>query len=151
MQTPMPKFKSSTAAANALAGIWTVSLTAFIMATLYLARDLLIPLVLAALLTFLLAPLVSRLERWLGRIGAVLLVVTLIFAATGAAGWVLTRQLVDLATRLPDYKENIQAKLRSLRVPTGGLFTQLSQTAEELKKDLPGAQAPDVVRVPGRP
>ena len=57
-----------------------------------------------------------------------LLVVTLIFGATGAAGWVLTRQLVDLATRLPDYKYNIQAKLRSVRAPTGGLFTQLSET-----------------------
>src|SRR5512134_4136925 len=112
-QMPMPKLKSSSAAASALVGIWTVSLTAFIIATLYLARDLLIPLALAALLTFLLAPLVTRLERWLGRIGAVLLVVTLILAATSAGGWVLTRQLVDLATRLPDYKENIQTKLRS--------------------------------------
>jgi predicted PurR-regulated permease PerM len=74
----MPKLKSSTAAANALVGIWTVSLTAFIIATLYLARSLLIPLALAALLTFLLAPLVTRLERWLGRIGAVLLWIYLI-------------------------------------------------------------------------
>jgi predicted PurR-regulated permease PerM len=63
----MPKLKSSGAAANALAGIWTVSLTAFILATLYLARDLLVPLALAALLTFLLAPLVTRLERWTTR------------------------------------------------------------------------------------
>ena len=69
---------------------------------LYLARDLFIPLALAALLTFLLSPLVTRIERWLGRIAAVLLVVATIFAATGAAGWVLTRQLVDLATKLPD-------------------------------------------------
>ena len=147
----MPKLKSSTAAANALVGIWTVSLTAFIIATLYLARDLLIPLALAALLTFLLAPLVTRLERWLGRIGAVLLVVTLILAATGAAGWVLTRQLVDLATKLPDYKENIQTKLRSFKVPTGGRFTKFSETVEELKKDLPGAKAPDITQVPGKP
>ena len=147
----MPKLKSSTATANALVGIWTVSLTAFIIATLYLARDLLIPLALAALLTFLLAPLVTRLERWLGRIGAVLLVVTLILAATGAAGWVLTRQLVDLATKLPDYKENIQTKLRSFKVPTGGRFTKFSETVEELKKDLPGAKAPDITQVPGKP
>src|SRR5512145_182003 len=151
MQTPMPKFKSSTAAANALAGIWTVSLTAFIMATLYLARDLLIPLALAALLAFLLAPLVTRLERWLGRIGAVLVVVTLIFAATGAAGWVLTRQLVDLATKLPDYTENIQTKLRSFKVPTGGRFTKFSDMVEELKEDLPGAKAPDITQVAGQP
>lgn len=147
----MPKLKSSSAADNALAGIWTVSLTAFIIATLYLARDLLMPLALAALLTFLLSPLVTRLQRWLGRIGAVLLVVTLIFAATGAAGWVLTRQLVDLATKLPDYKENIQTKLRSIRVPTGGWFTKFTETVEELKKDLPGVEVPDITPVPGKP
>src|SRR5687767_13648155 len=99
------KLKSSTASAKALVGIWTVLLTASIIATLYLARDLLIPLALAALLTFLLAPLVTRLEQWLGRVAAVLLVVTLILGATGVGGWVLTRQLVDLATKLPDYQE----------------------------------------------
>lgn len=103
------------------------------------------------MLTFLLAPLVTRLERWLGRIAAVLLVVTLILAATGAAGWVLTRQVVDLATKLPDYKQNIQTKLRSFKVPTGGWFTKLSETVEELQKDLPGAKAPDITQVPGEP
>ena len=147
----MPKLKSSTATARALTGIWTVSLTAFILATLYLARDLLIPLVLAALLTFLLAPLVTRVERWVGRIAAVLLVVTLILAATGGAGWVLTRQVVDLAAKLPDYKENIQTKLRSFKVPTGGRFTRFSEAIEELKKDLPGAPTPEITQVPGKP
>jgi predicted PurR-regulated permease PerM len=144
----MPKLKSSTAA-NALMGLWTVSLTAFIIGTLYFARDLLIPLALAALLTFLLAPLVTRLERWLGRIGAVLLVVTLILAATSAGCWVLTRQLVDLATKLPDYKENIQTKLRSFKVPAGGRFTKFSKMVEELKKDFSEAKAPDIIPVPG--
>src|SRR5512132_4220385 len=132
-KTPMPKLQSGTPTARALVGIWTISLTAFIIATLYFARDLLIPLALAGLLTFLLAPLVTRLERWLGRIGAVLIVVTMILAVTGVAGWVLSRQLVDLATRLPDYKENIQTKLRSFKLPTGGRFTKFSETVEELK------------------
>ena len=72
----------------------------------------------------------------------------MIFAATGAAGWVLTRQLVDLATKLPDYKENIQTKLRSIKVPTGGVFTKFSETVEELKKDLPGREAPTQTVVP---
>jgi predicted PurR-regulated permease PerM len=151
MRMPMPKLKSTTGAARALVGIWTVSLTAFIIATLYWARDLLIPLALAALLTFLLAPLVTRLERWLGRIGAVLLAVTLILAATGAAGWVLTRQLVDLATKLPDYKQNIQSKLRTFKLPTGARFTKFAETVEELRKDLPGSKGPDVTEVPGKP
>jgi predicted PurR-regulated permease PerM len=136
----MQTAKSKTAATEALVGLWTVGLTSFVLAALYFGRDFLIPLALAALLTFLLAPLVTRLERWLGRIAAVLLVVMMIFAASVAAGWELSRQLVDLATKLPDYKENIQIKLRSIRVPTGGAFAKFSKTVEELKKDLPGAE-----------
>jgi len=148
MQTPTSRFKSGDAAANALAGIWTVLLTTFILGILYFVRDLLIPLVLAALLTFLLTPLVSRLERWLGRIGAVLLVVALFFGASGQAGWVLTRQLGDLATKLPDYKVNIQTKLRAFKGSTGGRFTRFWESVEELKKDLPGAIVPAVISVP---
>ena len=144
MQTP----KSKTAAADAIVGLWALAVTSFVIATLYFARDLFIPLALASLLTFLLSPLVVRIERWLGRIAAVLLVVVTIFAATGAAGWVLTRQLVDLATKLPDYKENIRTKLRSIKLPSGGVFTKISETVEELKKDLPGAQTPTPEAVP---
>ena len=147
----MPSPQSKTRSADALVGLWTVALTAFIVAALYIARDLLIPLSLAALLTFLLAPLVSRLERWLGRICAVLLVVVLIFTGLGTAGWVLTRQLVDLATKLPDYKENISVKLRSFKTPDGGAFTKLSETVEELKNELPGGDAPVVSQVPNKP
>jgi predicted PurR-regulated permease PerM len=145
----MPKLKSSTAA-SALVGLWTVALAAFILAMLSVARELLIPLALAALLTFLLSPLVTRVERWLGRIAAVLFVVTIILAATGVAGWVLTRQLVDLAAKLPDYKENIQAKLRTFKGATGGRFAKFWETVEELKKDLPGAptSAPPAASVP---
>jgi len=79
-----------------------------------------VPLALAALLTFMLSPLVTRLERWVGRIGAVLVVVAMMFAATAAVGWILTRQAVDLADKLPDYKENISTKLRAIQIPSGG-------------------------------
>jgi predicted PurR-regulated permease PerM len=40
---------------------------AFVIAVLYVGRDILIPVALAALITFLLSPVVGRLERWLGR------------------------------------------------------------------------------------
>jgi len=136
----MQTARSKTAGTDALVGIWAIALASFVMATLYVTRDFLIPLALAALLTFLLSPLVTRIERWLGRITAVLLVAAMILAATVAVGWVLTRQLVDLAAKLPDYKENIQTKLRSFKVPTGGVFTRFSETVEELRKDLPGAE-----------
>lgn len=111
-------------------------LATFVIGVLYFARQLLIPLALAALLTFLLAPLVTKLHRWLGRIGAVLFVVALMFCATGLVGWILTRQAVDLAAQLPDYKENISAKLRDLQLPRFKSMSSLTETIEALKKDL---------------
>ncbi len=140
----MPSPKGKIAATDALIGLWTVALTAFVIAALYFGRELLIPLALSALLTFLLSPLVGRLERWIGRIAAVLLVVALIFTATGAAGWVLTRQLVDLATKLPEYKGNITSKLHAFQTPKNGAFTKFSQTVDDLKQELPGGSAPPV-------
>ncbi|MDQ3200133.1 MAG: AI-2E family transporter [Verrucomicrobiota bacterium] len=150
MQTP----KSKTAAADALVGLWTIALAAFVVAGLYFTRELLIPLALAALLTFLIAPLVTRLERWIGRIAAVLLAVLLIFSVLGAAGYLLTRQLVDLATKLPDYKVNIAAKLHAFDAPRGGSLSKFSETMEALKKELPGnSESPPLVvtQQPGKP
>src|SRR3954467_2958860 len=131
----MPALKTKTTASDALVGLWMLALTTFIVATLYYARELLIPLALSALLTFLLAPLVTRIERWIGRIAAVLLVVLLIFITMGAAGWLVTRQLVDLGKRLPEYKGNIVSKMHAFQVPKGGAFTKLSETVEELKAE----------------
>ena len=119
-----------------------IAFTAFVIVALYFARELLIPLALSALLTFLISPLVGRLERWLGRIAAVLLAVGLIFGAVGGAGWMVSRQLVDLATKLPEYKGNIAAKLHALQPPRGSTFSKVFDTVDELKKELPGAPRP---------
>ena len=118
----------------------TVVVTAFVVGALYLGRDVLIPIALAALLTFLLSPLVTRLERWIGRVAATLLVVATLFGVLGGLGWVLAQQMFDLAERLPDYQQNIQTKLRSLKMPGGERFARFNQTLDELKKELPGAE-----------
>lgn len=52
------------ASTAALVGIWMILLTAFVVTILYVGRQLLIPLALAAMLTFLLTPLVGYIERW---------------------------------------------------------------------------------------
>src|SRR6476646_1449108 len=124
------------ASSAALVGIWTILLTAFVVTILYVGRQLLIPLALAAMLTFLLAPLVGYLERGIGRIAAVLIVVAMLFGIVGGAGWLLTRQLIDLAAKLPDYQTNIDNKLPAIRFPTGGAFGRLSQSVSELQKQL---------------
>lgn len=62
---------SKNTATGALLGIWAILLVSFVIAVLSVGKDILIPIALAALITFLLAPLVSRLEDWIGRIAAV--------------------------------------------------------------------------------
>lgn len=124
--------------AESLATISNVVLSAAIVLGLYFGRELLVPIALSILLTFIVAPLVTRLQRWIGRIGAVLLVVAMMCGATGAVGWMLTDQAIDLANKLPSYKQNIQDKLRSMRVPGQTPISKMAQTIDELKKDLPG-------------
>ena len=68
---------------------------------LYWAQAVFVPIALAALLSFVLSPPVSWLERWLGRVPAVLMVVTLVFVVLGLAGWGLARQMRNLAEDLP--------------------------------------------------
>ena len=148
----MPRPKSKTASAQALVGLWAIALTAFVIVALYFARGLLISFALSALLTFLISPLVGRLERWLGRIAAVMLAVGLIFGALGGVGWMVSRQLVDLATKLPEYKGNIVAKLHAFQPSKGGTFSKVSDTVDELKKELPGgSSAPTITQESGKP
>lgn len=130
------------ASATALVGIWTILLTAFVVSVLYFGRELLIPLALAVMITFLLAPVVARIERWIGRIAAVLIVVAMLFGVIGGTGWLLTRQLIDLAAKLPDYQANIDAKLRTVRLPTGGAFGRFTHSVDELQRHLPSATEP---------
>jgi predicted PurR-regulated permease PerM len=130
------------ASTAALVGIWMILLTAFVVTILYVGRQLLIPLALAAMLTFLLAPLVGYIERWIGRIAAVLIVVAILFSVVGGAGWLLTRQLIDLAAKLPDYQTNIDNKLHAIRLPTGGAFGRFSHSVSELQKQLPDSLEP---------
>ena len=86
-----------------------------VVVVLYWAQAVLVPFALAILLTFVLAPPVSWLERWLGRIPAVLGVVTLVFMVVGLAGWGLARQMDHLAEDLPRYRANILAKIADVR------------------------------------
>jgi len=77
-------------------------------AVLYLASDVLIPLALAILLAFLLAPAVRRLERWkLSRISATLVASLLGFGRILGVGTIAAMQAVSLAAKLPEYRQNI--------------------------------------------
>ncbi len=122
--------------AAALSGIWGLLLLAFVIAALYFGRTVLVPIALATLITFLLSRLVTRLERWIGRIAAVLVTVIAMFTIFAAASWVIGRQVIDLADKLPEYQANIAAKIRSLRLPAAGPLARLSSSVRALQKEV---------------
>ena len=101
------------------------------------AQAVFVPIALAVLISFVLAPPVNWLERWLGRVPAVLTMVTLVFIVLGLAGWGLARQVDNLAEDLPRYRVNILAKIADVRgAGKGGTVEKLQETIEDIKTDL---------------
>src|SRR4051794_7612508 len=87
----------------------TLASAAVVIAALYLAKSLLVPLTLAVLLTFLLMPVCDWLERLrLGRIPAVLVTALLGFPMVGIMAWIAVVQMTHLAPKIPEYQNNIQ-------------------------------------------
>jgi predicted PurR-regulated permease PerM len=87
-------------------------------AVLYLAAEVLIPLAIAILLAFLAAPAVRWLERWkLPRLAATLIVAAVGFGVIFGSGAIAATQAVSLAAKLPEYRQNIAAKIHKLRHP----------------------------------
>src|SRR5678815_1801597 len=80
-----------------------------VVAALYFAQEVLIPVALAVLFSFLLGPLVRMLERRkLGRVPSVTIVVVIALAITVALGWITTVQVLNLARGLDEYKGEVE-------------------------------------------
>ena len=108
-----------------------------VVAVLYWAQAILVPVALAAILTFVLTPPVLKLQRWLGRVVAVLVVVGLVFSALGAAGWAISRQMSNLSSDLIMYRQNIRQKVRDVRgAGKDSSVEKLQTTLSEIKKDI---------------
>jgi predicted PurR-regulated permease PerM len=82
---------------------------------LRLAREVLIPVALAALVALFLTPFVRRLERVGLRPGLAATIATLLAGAAALGlGWVLLQQVADLAEQLPLYRRNLLERSASL-------------------------------------
>ena len=110
-----------------------------VVAVLYWAQAVLVPLALAMLISFVLSPPVTFLQRWIGRIAAVLVVVLLVFTGLGLASWAAGTQVSHLADDLPRYRENIAQKISDVRgVGQGGSVEQVQQTVKEIQEQIAG-------------
>lgn len=126
-----------------------------VVAILYLAKEVLVPLALSILLAFLLGPMTRRLERlkvWRGV--AVTLVAGVFFLALGGIIWMVVNQAVDLAGKLPTYQSNIVRKIASLRGPGSNTFREAAKVVEDINKqldDAPAGGGGEAAEVPVRP
>jgi predicted PurR-regulated permease PerM len=99
----------------------TLAVSVVVVAALYLARAVLIPVTLAVLLSFLLAPVASLLRRLhIPRTPSVLLAVVLALGLILGTGAVIGMQIADLSANLPDYQATLSVKIDALQQSTLG-------------------------------
>lgn len=127
-------------------------LALLIVAALYLGQDVLMPIALALLLSFVLAPVADRLEHWhLPPVPSVMVVVALACSILGGVGLLVANQVVSLADSLPKYRYNITERFRSMESEEGGVFDEALETISEIQKELkhkPGSAPPGSVATP---
>lgn len=132
-------------------------IAAAVVSFLYFGRDILVPLALASLLSFVIWPLISVLRKaHFGRIGSVLVAVTVAIAGLLALGAVMAVQVTELAGDLPRYEANLRDKVRALKgasMPAGAMekaADTLQGLQDELKKG-DGTASPMAPAAPAAP
>ena len=110
-----------------------------IIACLYFGREVLVPIALAVLMSFLLAPPVRLLQGWrVPRVLAVIVVVVVAFAPIFSLGGLMVAEVNQLASDLPRYQSTLSEKIKNLRGATAvtGTLERASEVLQELNSDL---------------
>jgi len=121
------------------------------VAVLRYAQEVFMPLALAVLLTFLLAPMVEKLQRLhLNRVVAVILSVGLTMLVLGGLLWIVFHQFTDLANELPRYRRQLRANLAdvsgALKLGVSSTTSAVEQLQREFNRVAPSS--PELAGVP---
>src|SRR4249920_3389133 len=117
----------------------TVMIGVVIVSALYFGREVLVPIALALLMSFVLAPLVRILQGWrIPRTFAVIVVVLAAFAGIFSLGATMISQVNQLANDLPGYQATLRDKIQSLRGAAAGTGTleRASEVLQNLSSEL---------------
>jgi predicted PurR-regulated permease PerM len=133
----VPQIKLQRPPGNALINL---AVAALIVTTLYFAREILVPVALAVLFSFVLAPFVIRLQSWrVPRTLSVLVAVSIGFSIIFSLGGLMVSQANRLAEELPGYQQTLRDKIQGLRgIAAGGSGTleRASKVLRELDTEL---------------
>ena len=143
---PLPDDVVAMPANRTRAFLPTLYAGAIIVAALYYGRDLMVPLVLASLLAFVLAPACALLQRlWLPRVLSVLLAVMFTFAVLGGLGTLVGHQVALLGESLPTYGTTITGKWDAL-VKKVGFIEQYTKDLKAQTGGNPAKTAPPAAK-----
>ncbi|MFG1372588.1 AI-2E family transporter [Xanthobacter oligotrophicus] len=115
-----------------------------IVTVLYLGRDVFVPIAVAILLAFVLAPVIMVLRRIrIPRPAAVVAVVLVTFLGLMALGGMIALQVTDLVAELPQYRMNMRDKIKSLKDAAGGsgTFERTMDLVQDLSREIDAPQA----------
>jgi predicted PurR-regulated permease PerM len=122
-----------------LSAVACAILAALFIAALYFGREIFVPIALAILLSFVLAPLVGLLQRArVPRGFSVVSVVVLAFMVIFGLGTLIANQLSQLAGDLPVYQSTMREKIKSVRGATAssGTLERAADMLQELSREL---------------
>ena len=131
-----PRARITPAELPGLTGLMTLLVCVVVVTALYVAREVLIPITLAGLLSFILAPLVALLRQThLGRAPAVILAVLLALGVIVSLSGIIVSQGIQLAGDIPRYTTTIEAKLSTLQNLAGSrLFGTLGGLGKRIEE-----------------
>ena len=87
-------------------------------AVFYAAKDLLLPMAMAAMLAVIFSPIASRLEKFIGRAFSAALVVLLTISVLAAIGYFLSVELASVAVQVAGYSDNVAVKISTVEKST---------------------------------
>src|SRR6266513_1575055 len=132
---------------------WRIGLiTVVVIAVLYLAKPVVVPVALAILFAFLLSPIVSILERtFIRRTGAIVLSLGIAVAGLGLGGWWIYQQFNAVAKEFTESAalHRVEQRMRFLRRSSSGLaiFERFERTLQRVTQPAQPPEKPLNVRV----
>jgi predicted PurR-regulated permease PerM len=151
MASPAPSLPDSPSLAIRDRALGIIA-TATVFALLYFARDVLVPITLALILSLLIAPLVRALRRiGLGQTLSVLAAVLVLAFSFAAVAGVIGSQFVHMAASLPRYERIIERKLRTVNAFTAGKFNAITTQVSRLTDRRARTQPPKRLEPPKSP
>ena len=119
-------------------GVWVSLLTlVLVVAVLWAAKAILLPLALGIILAFALTPVVKLFDRYrLPRFVGVTLTMLLALGIVGGIGYVVVDQFAELSTQLTRYTSSMRHKVAELRPGKDATLQQLTRTVDRVTEQL---------------